>query len=187
MSLWTPDSDHNFASCYCRWPLRPFCGPFGESDLESSAPSSSSVAVVYPPHPWHQSFPRCEYRRFHVVICPNFILQDRVHHHVTGCCHPDNVSFSDVHSRESNEQRRRDGTASPHEAMPHMVHVWSWFVFVSMRPQPSPAPTLFRCNTAVSPWETTRCISEHWPMKLAPNRFRRWRRVELLPVWEILF
>lgn len=106
-------------------------GPFSDSPRHTiiiiiiisscSLPSSSLTSVR----------PLCEYRRFHVVICPNFILQDRVHHHVTGCCHPDNVSFSDV--------RSRDGTASPSEAVSHMVHVWSWFVFVSMRPRP-PSP-----------------------------------------------
>lgn len=29
----------------------------------------------------------------------HFILQDRVHHHVTGCCHPGNVSLMDFHLR----------------------------------------------------------------------------------------
>lgn len=58
-----------------------------------------------------------------------------MHHHVTGCRHPDNVSFScDTRSRESNV-RQWDGAAGQSEAVSHMVHVWSWFVFVSMRPR----------------------------------------------------
>lgn len=42
--------------------------------------------------------------------------------------------FPDTRSRESNV-RQWDGAAGQSEAVSHMVHVWSWFVFVSMRPR----------------------------------------------------
>lgn len=111
---------------------------------------------------------------YHEVISPSlfffykpvrFILQDRVHHHVTGCCHPDNVSFTDVHLKI--KVWWSDRTASQSEAVSYVVRDWSQFAFISMWP---------RFLQVQTQWSFLGgklcCISVHCPPKLSPKCFK---------------
>lgn len=101
----------------------------------------------------------------------HFILQDRVHHHVTGCCHPGNVSFTDFHLRiEARSAGRSE--ASSHEVA---TEDCTQFVFISMWPRFLAVQTQYGC----SPWETTCCISEYCPSKALPKMLQR---VELIQI-----
>lgn len=110
--------------------------------------------------------------------CPNlclsqtihFILQDRVHHRVTGCCHPGNVTFWQIVTPGS-KLWQSEQTAGQMEAISHEVHDWSWFIFLSMWPRFLQVQMQYGCP----PWRTSCCLWHIWTLsskavtELPPN------------------
>lgn len=75
-------------SCSCPCVFVWNCCDFIATSWDSSIATDCSRRL-----PWVTPVTCAFYKRLH------FILQDRVHHHVTGCCHPGNVSLMDFHLR----------------------------------------------------------------------------------------
>lgn len=116
-------------------------------------------------------------RAFHKPV--HFILQDRVHHHVSGCCHPGNVSLTRF-SPENQSLVVWLHRQPKWERLPPGAWLQTrvGFVFISMWPRFLAVQTQYGCFRG----ETTCCISEHRSFQSSClKRFRCWLHLTTIP------